>query len=134
MGAAIIWMSMLQACVTLSVAEAEMVAMSKAAQELIWLRRFLSELLGEDITSPSCIWCDNQAALALVDNRVHHARTTHIKLRGCFIKEHKDSGELDPQHVDGTKNLADIFTRVLSPAVIESHVLAIHGMNIAHTE
>ena len=36
MGAAISWMSVMQVCVTLSSAEAEMVAMTKMAQETIW--------------------------------------------------------------------------------------------------
>jgi hypothetical protein len=81
MGAAICWMSSLQACVTLSTAEAEMVALSKGAQEVIWLRRFIGELLGQEITVPTNLLCDNMATLHMIDKRVYHARTKHIKLR-----------------------------------------------------
>ena len=52
-----------------------MVALSKAAQEVIWLRRFVSELLGGEFTVPSTIDVDNNATLDLVDNRTHHSRS-----------------------------------------------------------
>ena len=133
MGAAICWMSILQACVTLSTAEAEMTAMSKMAQEVIWVRRFISELLGADIKVPTTIHCDNTAALALVDNRVHHARTKHIKLRQNFIREHKETGELNPVYIDTASNIADSFTKVVPPLTLEGHYLSITGMEVAYS-
>ena len=128
MGAAICWMSSLQACVTLSTAEAEMVALSKAAQEAIWLRRFLGELMRKEISIPTTLHCDNLATLALVDNRVHHARTKHIMLRQNFVREHKDSGELNPVHIATDANIADGFTKVLNQVTMDKHSLAITGL------
>lgn len=128
MGAAICWMSSLQACVTLSTAEAEMVALSKGAQEVIWLRRFIGELLGQEITVPTNLLCDNMATLHMIDKRVYHARTKHIKLRQNFVREHKDSGELNPIHVATDINWADGFTKVLNQDTMDKHSLAITGM------
>ena len=127
MGAAISWASQLQACVTLSTAEAEMVALSKLSQEVIWLRRFIEEIFAYDIEVPTKIYCDNQATRKLIDNRVHHARTKHIKLRQNFVREHKDSGELDPVYIATDSNIADDFTKVLSQTVIDSHCPGIMG-------
>ena len=129
MGAAISWASQLQACVTLSTAEAEMVALSKAAQEVIWLRRFVSELLGGEFTVPSTIDVDNNATLDLVDNRTHHSRTKHINLRRNFVRERKASGELDPRWIDTKSNLADGFTKAVTQATNDSHCFGITGMH-----
>ena len=63
----------------------------------------------------------------MIDNRVHHARTKHIKLRQNFVREHKDSGELDPVYIATDSNIADDFTKVLSQTVIDSHCPGIMG-------
>ena len=128
MGAAICWNSSLQACVTLSTAESEMVALSKGAQEVIWLRRFIGELMGGKITVPTKIYCDNQATLQLIDNRVHHSRTKHIALRQNFVREHKDSNELDPQYIATTLNISDMFTKPVNKSTMDSHIPLLTGM------
>ena len=128
MGAAICWNSSLQACVTLSTAESEMVALSKGAQEVIWLRRFIGELMGGKITVPTKIYCDNQATLQLIDNRVHHSRTKHNALRQNFVREHKDSNELDPQYIATTLNISDMFTKPVNKSTMDSHIPLLTGM------
>jgi len=121
MGALISWGSTLQACVTLSTAEAEMVALTKAAQEAIWLRRFTGELFLSPLKVPTPIYCDNRATLTLLDNRQYHSRTKHIALRENFVREKKDSGELMPIFVPTLSNAADIFTKPCNQKVIDSH-------------
>ena len=118
----------MQACVTLSTAEAEMVAMSKATQEVIWLRRFIAELMGGKIPVPSEVHCDNRASLLLVDNRVHHSRTKHISLRENFIREQKDAGQVNPVYVPTLENLADSFTKPVHQKTLDAHYLALTGM------
>ena len=130
MGAAISWMSVMQVCVTLSSAEAEMVAMTKIAQETIWFRRFIEEIMGDSIKVPTKLLCDNQAALALVDNRVHHARTKHIKLRQNFIREKKLSGELDPIYVGTQAQVADPLTKAVPSSILERFHRDITGLDM----
>ena len=136
MGAAICWNSNLQSCVTLSTAEAEMVAMRKAAHECIWLRRYMKYLFGENSLDgkPTKIYCDNQATLQLVDNRIHHSRTKHIRLRGNFVREYKDLGELDPVYVATKMNIADGFTKPIKKDTIESHSFELTGMKMKYAE
>ena len=80
--------------------------MCKATQEVVWMRRFIGELLGATITAPTSLFCDNQASLAMIDNRVHHSRTKHISLRMNFIREQKLNNNLNPVYIDtnGKKN------------------------------
>ena len=129
MGAAISWSSTLQACVTLSTAEAEMVALTKGAQDVIWLRRFISELCGSDIKVPSPIYCDNRATLALLENRQFHSRTKHIALRENFVRERTDTLELSPIFVPTLSNAADIFTKPCNQTVMDRHWHFLTGMS-----
>ena len=63
-GGAISWHSCKQEIVTLSTAEAEYMAVTHAAKEAAWLCHLKEELL-TPISSPTIIYCDNQAALKL---------------------------------------------------------------------
>ena len=44
------------------------------------------------------------------------------------MREHKDSGELNPIHVATDINWADGFTKVLNQDTMDKHSLAITGM------
>lgn len=68
------WKSKKQQVVSLSSAEAEYRAMGKAATELTWLVRLLSDF-GVTIDMPIPLYCDNQAALHIARNPVFHERT-----------------------------------------------------------
>jgi hypothetical protein len=63
-GAAVSWASCKQEIITLSTAEAEYVAATHAAKECIWLHQFTKPLFGS-ISTPTTLYCDNQAALQL---------------------------------------------------------------------
>jgi hypothetical protein len=82
-GAAVSWASRKQEIITLSTAEAEYVAATHAAKECIWLRRFTEPLFGP-ISTPTTLYCDNQAALHLATEDNYHARTKHIDIRLPF--------------------------------------------------
>ena len=133
MGAAVSWASALQACVTLSTAEAEMVALSKASQEVIWFRRLMQDL-GHASKIPTPIYCDNQATLRLIKHRVHHSRTKHIELRKNFTKEHVETEELNPQYIVSADNLADCFTKPIKLSIIEQHFQFITGMPLTYSQ
>ena len=71
-------MSRFQKSVSLSTIEAEYIAISKAAKEMIWLKNFLKEL-GKEQNS-SALFSDRQSAIHLAKNLVFHTRTKHIQL------------------------------------------------------
>jgi hypothetical protein len=131
MGAAINWGSFLQACVTLSVAEAELVALTKGSQDVIW-HRHLFEELGYDMSEATTQWLDSQAALDLIRNRRNHARTKHIRLRQNFTKEQVDAGTIDPQYVPGVDNLSDVLTKAVKLIVLEGFFFAITGYKLRY--
>jgi hypothetical protein len=85
-GGAVSWYSRKQDIVTLSTAEAEYVATTHASKEAIWLRRLISEPFPLS-TSPTTLYCDNQAAIKLTIDDNYHARTKHIDIRYHFIRQ-----------------------------------------------
>jgi len=68
------------------------------------------------------------ATLKLVDNRVHHARTKHIKLRQNFVREQKDAGLVNPIHIPTGDNLADSFTKPVARVTQDKHWFQLTGL------
>nr|CAN69341.1 hypothetical protein VITISV_011148 [Vitis vinifera] len=52
----------------------------------MWIKRLLEELKFP-IDSPMRIFCDNQAAISVAKNLVHHDRTKHVEIDCHFTKE-----------------------------------------------
>ncbi|CAI7925146.1 unnamed protein product, partial [Closterium sp. NIES-53] len=85
-----------------------------AAQELRWLTYLLADL-GERPRSPTVLYVDNKAAIALCqEHRLEH-RTKHIALRYFLARELQQHGQLHLAHVATRANTADIFTKALPP-------------------
>ena len=56
---------------------------------------------------------DNQAAISLCKNPVHHERSKHIDTRFHHIRECIEYGMIEVQHVNTNDQLADILTKSL---------------------
>lgn len=110
-GGAISWTSQLQRTVSLSTTEAELIAASEGAKELIWMKRLLTELLG--LNQLPTLYVDNASAIKLAKNPEYHKRSKHIDIRYFYVREKYLNGELKLEHIDGQKQLADLFTKSL---------------------
>jgi phosphatidylserine/phosphatidylglycerophosphate/cardiolipin synthase-like enzyme len=91
-------------------------ALSEAAKEGVFLRRFLDELgLGADsptsLAPPTALATDNKAARDLAYNPEHHEKTKHIERRHFYVRELVESEELIVPFVSTTANMADFFTK-----------------------
>jgi hypothetical protein len=112
-GAPIAWCSKKQPCVSRSSAESEYMAAGAAVCEIIWLRTLLREL-GFEQKAATVLLCDNQPAIAIASNDVHHNRTKHIDIQHHFIREVIDRGQVTMKWVSSKDNEADILTKPLS--------------------
>ncbi len=79
-GNLISWKSQRQPTVAMSSTEAEYMSLTAAVQEVIWLKRMLSNLKVYS-KSKVVIFQDNQGAIALAKNPIFHQRTKHM---GCL--------------------------------------------------
>ena len=110
-GGAITWTSKLQQCVASSTTEAEFVAASEAAREVIWLARLFDDLTV--LTKVPTLHIDNQSAIKLIKNSEFHYKTKHIDIRYCFTREKFREGKLEIDYVCTDVQIADIFTKAL---------------------
>jgi hypothetical protein len=106
------WSSQKQKVVAQSSCEAEYIAAGAAACQGVWLSRLLGELTGQ-APSKFQLLVDNQSALALVKNPVHHDHTKHIDIKYHYIRSCYEDGMLDVDHVRTEEQLADILTKAL---------------------
>jgi hypothetical protein len=111
-GTPVAWSSRKQSLIALSTAEAEYIALTAVAREVLYLRSLLTELY-EPVKLPIPIYCDNQGAIALASNHKFHARTKHVDLRYHFIRAQVSDRIFDLQYCPTDENLADAFTKAL---------------------
>ena len=96
-----------QASITLSSAEAELVAMTKATAELLGLLHMVRDL-GRRMKG--VVYADSSAALAIAD-RKGSGKLRHINIRMLWIQEKQDRGEVELRKIQGAVNPADLLTK-----------------------
>ena len=96
---------------SLSITEAEYVAITKASKELIWLKRLMEEL--GKVQEDAKLWSDSQSAIHLAKNSTLHLRTKHIKLRYHFIIVALEDGLVILGKIHTSQNPMDMFTKVV---------------------
>lgn len=109
----IAWSSKQQVVVALSSCEAEYLACTHAAYQILWLRQLLMEL-GYPQHDPTCLFCDNNGTVVCTHDPHSHSRMKHIDIRSHFIRDCVNKRHIDVLRVSGKENLADIFTKPLA--------------------
>jgi hypothetical protein len=110
-GCPISWRVIKQKSVALSSAEAEYMAATEEAKELIY---FSSTLYDLGITcGPIKLYEDNQSCIAMTKNSTHHNRSKHIDIRYHFIRDLIESKTIEILYVKTQEQIADIFTKPL---------------------
>ena len=112
-GPLISWKSCKQNVVALSSCEAEYVALTAAFKEARFLRQIFSDINGCP-TQTVNLFADNQGAIALAKNPVHHQRSKHIDIRYHFIRFDIEKDIVNLEYVPTNNNYADLFTKPLS--------------------
>jgi len=110
---AVSWSLKKQTSVALSTAEAEYVAATHVAKQVLWQRSLFMEL-DFDIPTTSTIFTDNQAAISISHHPKFHSRTKHINIAHHFLHDLITDGTLNTIYVNMSENLADLFMKGLS--------------------
>lgn len=109
-----------------STVEAELRSLAMTVCEVMWLKKLLKELGLKDLGSTP-IYYDNQAALAIAANPVHHEKTKHVKIDCHFIRDKAIEGHISPRYVSTSSQIPDVFTKVLT---IEQHQFLLHKLGV----
>ena len=109
-GAAISWRASRNTLIVLNAAEAELYSLSGDTQEAIYLRKVCIEL-GVLQNSPTIMYEDCPAAVALSKENISCNRNKHISLRWTFVVERQSLaiGDIAVVGISRTGMLADIF-------------------------
>ncbi|TYK16350.1 gag/pol protein [Cucumis melo var. makuwa] len=87
-GGAVVWRSIKQTYIANSTMEAEYVAACEAANEAVWLKKFLTDLeIVPNMHLPITLYCDNSGVVANSREPRSHKRGKHIERKYHLIRE-----------------------------------------------
>ena len=107
-----------QKTVALSVGEAGYMELASTGQQAAWLKSFSREI-GFPIDEPIPLCLDNQAVIFLTVNPAVKHQTKHIDIQHHYIWEQYKNRVIEPFHIAGVDNLADLFTKSLPVIKVE---------------
>lgn len=111
-GNSVSWGSYKQSCISLSSTEAEYISLSEASREAVFLQALLKEFLMLQ-TCKIVLYCDNQSAMQLAVNKVHHKRSKHIEVRYHYVRDMIDRFNVEVSYIPTNEMVADVFTKPL---------------------
>ena len=124
-GAVIGYGSKRQQSIALSSTEAEIMAASMAATEILYFRGLLFEL-GHEL-GPTVLLVDNQGAVELSRDMKSCQRSRHIERRYLRVRELVASDEIIVKFVTTASNAADLLTKPLELTDFTRHSNALMG-------
>ena len=116
-----------QDCAAGSSTHAEIVAASTIANEAVWLRGLLEEVLRPQ-RSPTPLFMDNSAVYSLSRDFSSSSKTRHIARRHFVVREHQHQASIDTRRVATQDNWSDLFTKLHTRVPFERMIH--HIMNI----
>jgi hypothetical protein len=125
-GGPVTWSSKRQATVALSTVEAEYIAMSRCAQQMVWMQTWLDKVEIPHVM-PGVIRGDSRGAVTLAKTTKDHGKVKHIDIRHHYLRELVKSGTITFEQIPSTDNLADLFTK---PLARDHHHRFLAGLNI----
>ena len=119
-GVPILMQSKMQDYKTLSVMEAELVAATACAQDILFSMRLL-ESIGLKVRKPMVLMVDNKGAKDLANNWSVGGCSRHIEVRFYFLRKLKEAGLIQTVLQHGVNNCADLFTKNLDGVTLWQH-------------
>ena len=110
-GNCVFWRSKRQDTIAGDTTEAELIAMSSAANELMWSKQLLLDLHLKPVRP--VLWGDNKSANILAVNAVSSDRSKHIRVKHLRVREYVERDEVRVEWIGTTDQLADVFTKIL---------------------
>ena len=125
-GAAVAFAAKRQACITMSSTEAELVAASACAKEIVYYKTLAREMGLEQ--GAVQLFVDNSGAVELSRDRKSCHRSRHVDRRYFKVRELSYEGVLKVEHINTADNSADVLTKVLPAKVHGKHCRRIFNL------
>lgn len=120
-GGPMTWKSRKQRTVATSSNHAEIIAMSEACREIVWLRSIMMDvgLMDENNAKPTILYTDSESGIHTVQSNTVSDRSKHIEVRDMYVKELIKKNIVKVVHVRSENNFSDILTKPLGPQKYE---------------
>ena len=115
--------------VTLSSAEAEIVAASQAGQEAVHLRALLRGFNFRQVGATE-MWEDNAPCIMMSENPANRERTRHVDTRLHYLRELVRDCHVKMLKCAGPQNVADALTKSLPRPALAKHRQYMWGTRI----
>jgi hypothetical protein len=127
----ITWNSYKQKTISLSSCESKFMADTAAAQQALWLRNLISEIMKKKPTAVT-FFVDNNSTIALMKNPVFHGRSKHIDIKYHFIRECVERGQISVKRVCTNEQKADALTKPLpvGKLTVMTHFLGVRDLSV----
>jgi len=106
--------------VTLSSSEAEYIALSETAKEIVFLYQLVIEM-GLEVKLPITVRVDNIGAMFMAENIAVSGKTKHVQVRYRFVNDLIEEGFLEVVFVGTLDNDADLFTKNVKGELYDKH-------------
>ncbi|KAL0293559.1 UNVERIFIED_CONTAM: Retrovirus-related Pol polyprotein from transposon TNT 1-94 [Sesamum radiatum] len=117
------WKCFEQDTTTDSTTEAEYIAASEVAKEVVWMKNYIQELgVVPSIAEPVVIFCDNNGAIAQAKKPRSHHRSKHILRRYHLLREMVNRGDSRMDRVSSAENIVDPLTMPMSQVAHTQHL------------
>jgi len=124
--APIMFSSLTQKHVTLSVTEAELAAIVAVVQDMMYMYRVVLSM-GSKVKTPMLVELDNSGVRDLANSWSVGDRTRHVDMRMFFLRELKEQGLRVFKHIPGPENEANIFTKNVNVIALHKHTEKLCG-------
>ena len=109
-----------QTSIATSSTEAEIMAASQCAFEILYYRGLLEEM-GVDMSEPTTLYVDNSGAIALSKHQTSCKRSRHIHRRWLKLRELVNEGHIKVVYINTDDNPSDMLTKPLAYAKFVKH-------------
>jgi hypothetical protein len=79
----------------------------------VWLRKFFARLFDLELEA-TCIWCDNQSCVKLIENLVFDDKFKHVEFKYHYIRDMVHKGAVKLQYVTIDEQITNVLTKPLS--------------------
>ena len=107
------WCSKRQPVVTLSTAEAELLASVALTEDLMFARNLLEEIGAREGSQQLLVRNDNRATIKLTQNAECFGRAKRVEIKHHFLREKVQAKLARRAHVSSVTNVADLLTESL---------------------
>ncbi|GBN90491.1 Copia protein [Araneus ventricosus] len=106
----ILWCVNKQKCIALSSTEAEIIALSKGVQDLLWIKGIASEIV---CVKNLIVYEDNQSCIKCIANENNFGRMKHIDIKLKFIRDIVSRNKIKIEYIYTGNQIADMLTKAL---------------------